>query len=45
MIQPSVTYKMTGNTISVGTLDLNCDFREITAQLNAVAEQYLGVPA
>ena len=45
MAQPSGTYKMTGNTISVGTLDLNCDFSEISAQLNSVAGQYLGVSA
>ena len=45
MTQPNGTYKMTGNTISVGTLDLNCEFSEISAQLNSVAERYLGVPA
>lgn len=43
MIQPNGTYKMTGNTISVGTLGLNCGFSEISAQLNSVAERYLGV--
>lgn len=45
MVQPSGSYKMTGNTISVGTLDLNCDFAGIATQLNSVAEQYLGIPA
>lgn len=45
MTQPSNTYRMSGNTIGVGTLDLNCDFSEISAQLNSVAERYLGVSA
>jgi 5-methylcytosine-specific restriction enzyme subunit McrC len=35
-IQPDNTYMMSGNKISVKTLDLNCDFSEISAQLNAV---------
>lgn len=43
MIQPNGAYKMTGNTISVSTLDLNCELSEISAQLNSVAERYLGV--
>ena len=41
--QPSSKYRMSGNTIVVGNLDLNCDFREISQQLNAIAEQYLNV--
>ena len=45
MTQPSNTYRMSGNTIGVGTLDINCDFSEISAQLNSVAERYLGVSA
>ena len=43
--QPSSKYKMTGNTIAVGNLDLNCDFTSISQQLNAVAEQYLSISA
>ena len=33
-IQPDYTYYMSGNRISVKTLDLNCDFKEIREQLN-----------
>lgn len=40
-IQPDNTYMMSGNRISVKTLDLNCDFREIAAQLNAIADSFL----
>lgn len=39
-IQPDNTYQMSGNRISVKTLDLNCDFSEIAAQLNGIAEEY-----
>ena len=39
--QPSSKYRMSGNTIVVGNLDLNCDFEEISRQLNAIVEQYL----
>lgn len=38
--QPDNTYQMSGNRISVKTLDLNCDFSEIAAQLNEIAEEY-----
>ncbi len=31
-------YKVDGNTLSVRTLDLNCDFDEIKRQLNEIAE-------
>lgn len=37
-VQPDNTYLMSGNKISVKTLDLNSDFSEIAAQLNAVIE-------
>lgn len=40
-IQPDHTYMMSGNRISVKTLDLNCDFREITRQLNAIADAFI----
>lgn len=32
------SYKMSGNSISVKTLDLDCDFSEIRKQLDAIAE-------
>lgn len=41
VIQPDNEYMMSGNKISVKTLDLNCDFSEISAQLNAVADEFL----
>ncbi len=37
------TYQMSGNRISVRTLDLNCDFTEIARQLDAIAEEEFGV--
>lgn len=40
-IQPDHTYMMSGNRISVKTLDLNCDFGEITRQLNAIADAFI----
>lgn len=40
-IQPNNTYMMSGNRISVKTLDLNCDFSEIAAQLNAIADEFI----
>ena len=39
-IQPDHSYQMSGNRISVKTLDLNCPFDEIAAQLNAIAEDH-----
>ena len=39
-IQPDHVYHMSGNKISVRTLDLNCDFAEITAQLDAIKAMY-----
>lgn len=41
--QPNNTYMMSGNKISVQTLDLNCHFSEIAAQLNNIASEYLGI--
>lgn len=43
LTQPSNTYKMSGNIIGVGTLDLSCDFVTIASQLNSVVEQFIGV--
>lgn len=41
-IQPDNTYQMSGNQISVRTLDLNQEFAEIAAQLNAIMEEHFG---
>lgn len=35
------TYMMSGNQISVKTLNLNCDFSVITHQLNTIAETFI----
>lgn len=40
-IQPNNTYWMSGNKISVKTLNLDCDFKEIAAQLNSIADVFL----
>ena len=41
-IQPDdLSYNMSGNTIHVKTLDLNCEFPEIKNQLNAIADKFL----
>ena len=34
------TYRMSGNRISVRTLDLGCSFEEIAEQLDAIAFEY-----
>ena len=39
-IQPDGDYLMSGNKISVKTLDLNCEFSEMAGQLNGIAENY-----
>lgn len=40
-IQPDNEYMMSGNKISVKTLDLNRDFSEIAAQLNNIANKFI----
>lgn len=40
-IQPDNSYMMSGNKISVKTLDLNCEFPVIAAQLNAIADEFI----
>lgn len=40
-VQPNQSFMMSGNSISVKTLDLDCDFTEISAQLNEIAERFL----
>ena len=43
-IQPDVSYKMSGNEISVNTLDLYCDnFKDIKNQLDKIVENYFGI--
>jgi 5-methylcytosine-specific restriction enzyme subunit McrC len=39
-IQPDGVYQMSGNRISVRTLDLNREFTEIAAQLDAIASAH-----
>lgn len=41
-IQPNHLYQMSGNQISVKTLDLNCDFSQISAQLNEIVDEHFG---
>lgn len=41
-VQPDNSYLMSGNRISVKTLDLNCDFEEIKRQLDQIAISYFG---
>jgi len=42
-VQPDQEYRMSGNTISVETLDLNCEFAEVSAQLKEIVNEYYGV--
>lgn len=44
-VQPNNTYQMSGNKISVKTLDLNCDFSDVAAQLNKIAAEHFGIAA
>ena len=39
-IQPDNSYQMSGNKISIRTLDLNQNFSEIAAQLNAIVDEH-----
>ena len=41
-IQPDGDYQMSGNRISVKTLDLNRDFSEIAEQLNRIVHECFG---
>lgn len=41
-IQPDNAYLMSGNKVSVKTLDLNCEFAQIAAQLNAIVSDHFG---
>ena len=40
-VLPNNSYMMSGNKISVKTLDLDCEFSEIAAQLNAIADDFM----
>ena len=44
-VQPNNSYQMSGNKISVRTLDLNREFSEIAAQLNAIADEHFEIIA
>ena len=41
-LQPNDSYMMSGNRISVQTLDLNKDFSDISNQLNKIVEEHFG---
>ena len=41
-IQPDSAYRMSGNKISIQTLDLGTDFSEIADQLHAIVEEHFG---
>lgn len=41
-IYPDNEYQMSGNKITVRTLDLNCDFSEIAKQLDNIANDFFG---
>lgn len=43
MVLPNNSYKMSGNTISVKTLDLDCNFLEIRKQLDDIVIQHFGL--
>lgn len=38
---PDVDYRMSGNKISVKTLDLNCDFEKVKEQLDSIIGQWM----
>ncbi len=40
-VQPNNTYMMSGNKISVKTLNLDCEFSEIANQLNRIADTFI----
>lgn len=39
-VQPNNSYQMSGNRITVKTLDMNCDFSVISEQLSKIVEQF-----
>ncbi len=42
-VQPTYVYHMSGNQIRVQTLDLNCDFSDISKQLNKLVENCFNI--
>ena len=42
-VQPNHTYQMSGNKISVETLDLNCEFSEVANQLNKIVRDHFDI--
>ena len=44
-VLPNNEYRMSGNIITVRTLNLDCDFQEVSAQLDGIAEDFFGVAA
>ena len=44
-VLPDNEYRMSGNSISVRTLDLDCDFDEIADQLNQIAVEHFDLSA
>ena len=42
---PDAEYQMSGNRISVKTLDMNRDFREIRKTLDSIAGEHFGIGA
>ena len=42
-VYPNNEYQMSGNKVAVRTLDLNCDFNEISRQLNSIADNFLNI--
>lgn len=43
VVLPNNSYLMSGNKISVKTLDLDCDFSDIANQLNKIVEMHFGL--
>lgn len=41
-VLPNSTYRMSGNKISVRTLNLDCSFETIAAQLDAIVFEHFG---
>lgn len=40
---PNQSYQMSGNKISVQSLDLECSFDKISEQLNLIVEENFGI--
>lgn len=42
-VSPDYSYQMSGNRISVKSLDLDCNFKKISEQLNQIVAEYFGI--